>query len=455
MKRKRILVAINSGVFYRNFVMSKALEDLTKSHEVHLALEHSVKVKESDFAYPVQMHTLKMNKTRLALRVMDFYLTMWAYRKRSTTFPIKFNVDISSKRKILYKFLALPGIRHGFIFLSECFFGREKQIDSLLKAIKPDLIIIPSQGTDGQAVDYIKSARHFKIPTLMIINGWDNLTSKGIILYKSDFLGVWSTLHKKHAQEVHRISEEKLVLLGAPHFEKYFHKEVFDQKAFKASLGVPLDKKLILFGGCSRPVDEVYLLGLLEDAIEKGTFKDFHVIYRPHPWRNPPKNEEYLYDKNFRHVTLDPQLKDAYCTFKLTGIRSLPQNTLPDLDYYPKLFAVTDVMVAALSTILIEAALNGKPSLALAFSVGECTLKMEDAYECEHFRYLDHCKGILVCHKLENFMSQCKEVIEMSYKPDIASLLDEEMKDIVYRDTKTYAQRLKDSVDQCLAGGID
>lgn len=453
MDRKRILIAINGGVFHRNFVLSGALDDLAREHDLYLVLVDFVKIKGAIPNYFRGIYDLKTGKHRISSRVMFLYLTMWAFRSRSSTFPIKFNVDISFKRKILYKFLALPGLRQAFIFLSECFLGRERGIDCLLKKIKPDLIVIPSQGTDGSAVDYIKSARHSEIPTLMIINGWDNLTSKGIIIYKPDFLGVWSLWHKRYAKEIHQIPEEKVFLLGAPHFEKYFRLEAVDTAAFKKSLGVPLDKKLILFGGCSRPVDEVYLLGLLEETVEKGELKDFHVIYRPHPWRQPPVAEEYFYDKNFQHVTMDPQLKEVYCNFKLKGIKSSQQNTLPGLEYYPKLFAVVDVMVSSLSTILIEAALNGKPSLALAFSVGQCTLKMEDAYECEHFRYLDRCKGISVCHKLEDFIPQCKELIAMHSLPDVKALLNEEMRDIVYRDQRTYSQRLKDCVERCCKEG--
>lgn len=444
--RVKVLIAINSDLYYRNFITTDVFQPRGDSCELLLATAGNMTHARCSKEYLKPVAVLSFKSVRQSWRIALMYVSMWAYRRRSKTFSLKFNVDIGPKQKVLYRFLALPGIRHLFFWLTEMILGTDHDIDRLLETLKLDVIVIPSQGNDSLAVDYIKSARKKGIPTFMIVSGWDNLSSKGKILIPPDLIGVWSAQNKTHAIEIHGIAQERIRILGVPHFEKYFSTDHFNEKEFRVQAGLPLNKDVILLAGCSREVNEIELLDILEDAIDKGLLPDMHVLYRPHPWRNTPQDEVSFFDRNYRHATLDPQLAETYRQVKEKRISPHPENTLPELDYYPKLLKTVKAVISPLSTILIEAALNHRPALAIAFSSGNYVFPLEAIYQCTHFRYLDHCKGLLVCHKKENFLDDCRRLVELSKSEKTRQLLEEDMKDIVFKDHRSYHQRLFDEI---------
>jgi len=121
--------------------------------------------------------------------------------------------------------------------------------------IKPDVVIAtPMNHRFCEEVEYVKAAKALGIPTVAVAQTWDNLTTKGLFHVIPDMVLVWNEADKSVATEVHRVPEDRVVVTGAPFFDKWFEKQ---------DIRKPLvDKPYVLYLGSSRNIikDETELV---------------------------------------------------------------------------------------------------------------------------------------------------------------------------------------------------
>jgi len=140
-----------------------------------------------------------------------------------------------------------------------------------------DLIIIPSSGIETKVNKMIKYCNKTSIRSMVAIENWDNLTSKGLFLETPTFLTVMGLSCKNHVLELYDFPEENILVNGLPRFENYSFKHIQDRK---------YNKKRILYLGFSLPHNEKNLINLLLPKLnEILSYKEFDFVYRPHPAR--------------------------------------------------------------------------------------------------------------------------------------------------------------------------
>src|SRR5205807_10140461 len=100
-----------------------------------------------------------------------------------------------------------------------------------------------------------------------------------------DRLVVWGEHSRRLAHERLRIPLDHLPIFGAAQFDVYRRAPREAPAAYRARLGVPAGRQLLLYAGSSKGLDETMHLVALERAIERGELGDCSVLYRPHPWR--------------------------------------------------------------------------------------------------------------------------------------------------------------------------
>jgi len=450
----KILIFIESDLYYRNFIKSGAFDDLIKNHQVSFAYvrnEGSIKYNvtsdiEKDglniagsFKYP----------SNRAKRIYDFtVISMVRLRHKSSTFMSRYKYQLSFKRKLLFLFLSWGVFYKMYKKFFMRYLGLYEHIYNIIKEKHPDLVIIPTSLIDSVAIDVILCSRALKINTLMLINGWDNISSKGTIPFMPDYLGVWGEQDKQHAMEIHNIPEERIFVLGAAQFSYFYREHNVDRKYFLQKHGIPDGKKVILFAGSARVFDETSILLLLESAIENGELGNTHILYRPHPWRHRRLNEDSFFNYDFKHVTMDSTLIDVYKKHKeQSGYYNLPSTVLPSLDYYPTLYKSVDAVICTLTTVMLEAAIFGLPVLAIAFSDNKHTLTMDKLINDKHFENIHNIKGLIVCRDRKRFIEYCKLLVSFSEQQMMKGSIQEAIKYIVYSDEKTYSQRLLEAVE--------
>ena len=368
-KSKSILFLLGSQQYFRNYIETGALSKIRNCCEYLVNSNISGKQIEKLGQYKVARYDYPARKARLHEHL--FNINTRKFINRSKTFKFRF-LRISSL-KTVYTILALPiiySVTRAIILA----LTRDEKLSKLITKINPELILMPSSGYEGEAFEIIKIAKDKKIPTLMLVDNWDNLCSKTILTRKPDFMAVWGRQTKEHAMRIHSMKSNQVIILGTPRFIQYF-----STNGKKPSSVYPF--KYALFAGNALAFDELATLRVLDKLIDKHLL-NLTIIYRPHPWRHPRKCADTFFEYDFKHVKLDEDAKNYYK-------RELGDSYAPDLNYYPRLLANMEFMICPLSTMLIEGLLFDKKVFVLAYDDGIHLTNPKNA-----FKYYEHFEGI-------------------------------------------------------------
>ncbi len=454
---KIILIALTSDNCVRNFIDSGAFVMLQKHYEVHFLVMPSV-TKPIDLLRQHRLDYDEMPRSRGRWRM--FYISMARYAKRCITFPIKYietyYLKLNWFHRLASSLLALPGFAECFTMLKEFQLGTVKQIDEVITKVSPDLVIIPCAFNDSYSLDTLKSAKALGKKTLLIMFNWDNVSSKGVLPFLPDYMAVWGEQTKEHAIRIQRMPDDRVIILGAPQFERYHMPVTPSRDEWRLANGLPLNKKIILFTGMSRMISEIDLLVELDKAIENKVLSDVHVLYRPHPWKAIYAKEKSFFDYDFKHVTLDVQIKDHY--LRMFNDKEYRLNKkgmfVPDYDYYPALFNAVDAVISTGTTMGIEAMIMGKPVLVSAFGddqeAGNPDWKI---LTYEHHLCWPMMSSVIHCHRRESLVDDCIKLIAMAYMPEIYRKLQREVRYVVDHNHQTYDKRLYEAVNNLFGGG--
>lgn len=398
----RALVLIAADNTVRNFVDTGAFAALDLEHTSFVASSRGVGHAEMEGS----MRALRgyvgtvddpRPKTRRPYRFLRMTL-LAATSRRSRTMRHKLNM-LPRRKRLRYKAAALPGLRVLTLRAAKWRAGLSDELLELMRELRPDVVIAPSNGYDPMVWDGVRAARSLGIPSLALIANWDNLSSKGVFAEKPDYLGVWGQQGVEHAEFMHGIPRDRARPLGAPQFEHYF------QHALGSSQS-PFPFRYVLFAGCFAPFDELAALERLERLIEEHGL-DVKIVYRPHPHRYPRKRSDFVDEDRFRHVVLDPQIHDLYAaSVEESKNWNSPQRKrvkplLPPLDYYPALLENAEFVVCPLSTMIVEAAIFERPVVVVAYDDGIHENSPASVVDYEHFDGIDRIDGFRLCTQPE------------------------------------------------------
>ena len=332
--------------------------------------------------------------------------------------------------------------------------GPHPEMDSLVRRHRPDFIILPSRILDIMADDVLQIAAHHRIPTFLLVGGWDHLSSKGILHTQPSLIGVWGQQTQRHAVEIQGASPENVVCIGAPHYEAFRASPSGDRDAFRQSIGLPLDKKTILFGGSFRQFDETALLKHIDAAIEEGRIGPLHILYRPHPWRLSRDNEDPFFDHSWKHVSIDPAIAPTYEQSKAG--KSVSHNDFQySMSYLNDLLRAVDGVVSPMSTLILEAMMLGTPVLAVAFNDGKHLWSADKTAQMTHFEGLRDVPGLDFCDRSEDFIPLLRQLVTRSEDSALGESLRESTKLFVTQDDSTsYGERLSRLVNERLKATV-
>jgi len=232
----------------------------------------------------------------------------------------------------------LPGINNilrKIVFLR---FNYEKSNFLRFLPEKPDLIVIPSSGMEGKVYEILREARRERMPTILAIENWDNLTSKSVLLVKPSLITVMGPSSIHMARDVQGFQDSHIVSAGLPR-----HNLLRTSRKTSSSNNRTGVVK-ILYAGFSVPHNEVNVLNFLakelDEDIEEGRVQ---LSYRPHPARQPRLGEEKELNPLIR---MDTSSADAF------------ENTqhLPIIDdHFLDSIRGYDIIIATPTTFSLEA----------------------------------------------------------------------------------------------------
>lgn len=198
------------------------------------------------------------------------------------------------------------------------------------------------------------------IPTLGILNSWDNVY-KGVACHP-DHIVTWNNLNKQELVEFEGYEPESVTPVGAPAFDPYFEpRDQWTREEFCGRLQLDPQRPILAYatvGQFVRFFEETNLLDLLLEGAASGAIEgDPQIVARLHPWSRPEMFEKYRHRSNVRLTRYD--------------------NYVPTLEWCPtreesvlagNLLRHADVCLTPGSTMALEACIFDTPVIVPVFN---------------------------------------------------------------------------------------
>ncbi len=165
----------------------------------------------------------------------------------------------------------------------------DRGVRSLLEGQRPDVVLVsPLVRQQTHQTEVVKAARALDIPSALLVYSWDNLSNKGRIHVAPDRIFAWNELQRREAEELHGVDPERVVVTGAPHWDRFFALEPsIDREELCARHGFDADEPIVLYLGSTNEVcpDEPSIVETWLDALRgsPGPLRRANVLIRPHP----------------------------------------------------------------------------------------------------------------------------------------------------------------------------
>jgi hypothetical protein len=240
-------------------------------------------------------------------------------------------------------------------------YPRSPEARERLRELKPAALVATGpQRYEEPAV--VAEAINLKIPVLALITSWDNLTTKGRMLFEYNGYFVWSEQMKRELHEFYPHSlKVPVYVVGAPQFDVFFQ-ERFEQSREEFCRGQGLDpsKPYVLYAlGSPNFLKEHHGALAFAQWIQRGELGDIQVLVRPHPLFDKGKEAELLRDLGPAVVVQKTGDADMALTARTQDFNQIKE--------WVNTFRHASVVVNFSSTVGIDAAICDKPVVNLDF----------------------------------------------------------------------------------------
>lgn len=252
------------------------------------------------------------------------------------------------------------------------FFGHiVKQIEiakEVVKEVKPDLILVTSEGSGIFEKALIVAGKLKKIPTLAIQHGHIGPLHQGYMYSKNsispsgslqtpylqiaDKTAVFGPFHYKFLTNISAYPESAVTTTGQPRYDRLVNaSRIFCREKFCTKIGLDPKRKIVLVATQKVSERKEFIESVLNGL---RPFSDVQTIVKPHPLENSE-----LYEKLIAKEKMNVVLLPKHC------------ETLEAL-------YACDLLVSMSSTVITEATLLGKPAVTVRSIGGDPAPFYED-----------------------------------------------------------------------------
>ena len=222
----------------------------------------------------------------------------------------------------------------------------------------------------------------------------------------------------------HGLDRDMISIIGTPHFEKYASISLLDKESSKKVMGLKDSYTFFLFAGVGLPYDEVALLDELNQYILKKKWTNIKIIYRRHPnaWGRSGK--------------------DASDVLNMESIIFDKETSQDNQQHYIDLLSAVDGVISPFSTMMLEAAVAGKPSLAIGFSDELNEFDFSQAKAFGHISPVVNDCWLSPCFEKTKFISMFNDFVSKNLSQSLMEGNRASVNSTVYMDDNSYADRL-------------
>lgn len=324
-------------------------------------------------------------------------------RERS---PVKFFVsDLLNSTIGQVRFL-----RRLFGFIEQLL-TQSREMNSAIMELAPSVVVLANYGTEPWEKKIISASRRNGIPTVSIVPSWDNLTSKGVVSVRPDFIIVWNEIMRREAIEIADFAPQQVLVSPPPQFDLYFA-DVEAARTKAVSVRRSKGRSLITYATVTPKYfpQNIYICQMIVDFIRQSLSPDLKLVIRLHPQvlfdRNYSDDLAAYHDfaaKNAKWVELNlPSVSEF---FGLECPRESDQLSLREL------LLKTLVAVGPASTFAIDALCCGAPFIGVGFDESGEESVHASYFKFSHYKALSESGDIVVCTSLREFNNELRNVV--------------------------------------------
>jgi hypothetical protein len=193
------------------------------------------------------------------------------------------------KGRVIERLVTLPTM--GFwLRAAERLTPIDEKIADFIRERRPNVLLFsPLNMRFSEETDYLKAAKHLRIPSVLHTLTWDNLSTKGLIQLLPDQVCVWNELQRRDATRIHGVPPSLIKVTGSPFFDPWFERphDLLGRDQFCQSIGFDPAKKILLYLGSSANIaaDETWFVETIRDALDASqdpVVRDCQLLVRPH-----------------------------------------------------------------------------------------------------------------------------------------------------------------------------
>jgi CDP-Glycerol:Poly(glycerophosphate) glycerophosphotransferase len=241
-------------------------------------------------------------------------------------------------------------------------YQRSPQALEILRQLRPSLVVTTGpQRYEEPAI--VSAAKQLGIPVLAFIASWDNISTKGRLVFKYDGYLLWSENMRSELHHFYPQSREvPSYIVGAPQFDVFFQDRFRQSRAeFCAAQGLQPDLPIVLYAVGSPNFIRGEYDGALEMAkrVTRGELGDVQLLVRPHP----------IHDKGELRVQLakiSPRIVVQRTADADTALSVRSQDESQIVEWV-NTFLHANVVVNLFSTVSIDAAIFDRPVVNLDY----------------------------------------------------------------------------------------
>lgn len=452
----KILIFIEHDIIIRHFVHSGVFSELAARHDVKFVFpprgHRRVQLDVTQQGLCAPHRYLEIDEDRLVLWRKQFLLNQLRWRRGTHFAALRYfrRQAIGLKATAILMPFTLPGLYQlAQRWLASRLAARPNLgMRALVEQERPDAIIHPSV-LDGVYInDLTVAARDAKVPLIVIMNSWDNPSTKQAVAGHPDYMLVWGEQTRRHVVQFIGMPGDRVVRFGAAQFDVYRSPPRISREEFCDVHDIAPHARILLYAGSSKETNEFEHLVAIDQAITEGRLGDTVVVYRPHPWGNAGYGGERILGHPWKNVRLESSMR-GYLQQISEGKKDA---SYPDYRQTHDLLSSVDAVVSPLSTILLEAAIHGKPVLCFLPSDEAEAVHFKLAAPMIHFEDLYATPEFLKARGRSELLPQLRSLLSLVGDAEFAGRLKQKCSYFVESFDLPYGERLVRFVEGTVLG---
>lgn len=440
----KVLIFFDTDRTIANFLMTGAFRDLCERHRVTFVTPPRSKRFSLD---PVELFE---PDTMLALPTVEARVALWsrmamidqlAWRPGEHWRKMRRmrRMAMGRRERLMMSAAALPGAS----VIARAAIRRQlarvayTDLDKLLEEQKPDVVIYPTAFNGPFANDLAISSKLYGIPSVFLMNSWDNPSTKNLLSEMPAWIGVWGEQTASHAVRFMGADRNRVAILGAPQLEALTEAPATDSRSAKIALGLDPNRPVLMFGESSVYENTMERLLGLEVWCDRQIDPKPQILFRPYPFGMAGRADE-IHSRAWRNVLIQ-KVSPYQRTQSADALKAVAGDRI--LALY-----ACDAVISALSTILIEAMLLGKHLLCVIPSEPDSIFSPRNA-PLAHFREILVHPDVVVVSDRDSIEPALDQLVMSLTRADACLRLKAVAEDIVAPLPDCYSHRLANFVE--------